>query len=321
MVKPPRKAPQARKVDDTAEAIASFAPPPSWIEPCIPTLVAKPPKGDRWRHEVKWDGYRVCVVIDAGKAKVRTRRGHDWSDKFRPIASAAASLPCHNAIIDGEAVVLDAKGRASFSALQADLAGGGKGALVYAFDCLFLDGRDLRKLPLSERREMLDALLFGRPKSSAILLSEEFEGDGAEFFKTACAHELEGIVSKRVDLPYHSGRSQDWLKVKCVQSDAFVIIGYQPDGRGGIANLKLAVEENGALRYAGAVGTGFSNATMRMLRKVLDPLAEPRSAAAWPKVKGAIWVRPELHAEIAYRGFTTAGELRHASFKGLRGDE
>jgi bifunctional non-homologous end joining protein LigD len=228
--------------------------------------------------------------------------------------------PCHNAVIDGEAVVLDAKGRASFSALQADLAGGGGAALLYAFDCLFLDGRDLRKLPLSDRREALEKLI-GRPKSGAILFSEEFEGDGEEFFKLACAHELEGIVSKRVDLPYLSGRSQDWLKVKCVQSDAFVIIGYQPDGRGGIANLKLAIEENGALRYAGAVGTGFSDATMRMLRKVLDPLAQNRSAVASLKVKGAVWVRPELQAQVAYRGFTTAGELRHASFKGLRDDE
>src|SRR5580692_2727899 len=119
MVKSPRKPPQTRKADQAAETIASFAPPPHWVEPCIPTLVAKPPKDDRWRHEVKWDGYRVCVVIDAGKAKVRTRRGHDWSDKFKPIAAAAAALPCHNAIIDGEAVVLDARGRASFSALRA----------------------------------------------------------------------------------------------------------------------------------------------------------------------------------------------------------
>jgi bifunctional non-homologous end joining protein LigD len=129
------KTAQARKTDQVAETIASFAPPPHWIEPCIPTLVAKPAKGDRWRLEVKWDAYRVCVVIDAGRAKVRTRRGLDWSDKFKATA-AVATLPSQNAVIDGEAVVLDAKGRASFSVLQADLAGGGKGASLYAFDCL-----------------------------------------------------------------------------------------------------------------------------------------------------------------------------------------
>jgi ATP-dependent DNA ligase len=199
MVKPPRKKPQARKADQVAETIASFAPPPHWIEPCIPTLVAKPPKGDRWRHEVKWDGYRVCVVIAACRVIVRTRRGHDWTDRFKPIAEAAAELLCRNAIIDGEAVVLDAEGRASFSALQADLAGGGKRAVLYALDCLFLDGRDLRGLPLTERREALEQLI-GRPKRGPILFSEEFEGDGAEFFNLACAHELEGIVSKRVCL-------------------------------------------------------------------------------------------------------------------------
>jgi bifunctional non-homologous end joining protein LigD len=264
--------------------------------------------------------YRVSVVIASCRATVRTRRGHDWSDKFKSIVEATAALPCRNAIIDGEAVVLDAQGRASFSALQADLAGGGKAAILYAFDCLFLDGRDLRKLPLIERRQALEKLI-GRPKSGSILLSEEFEGDGAEFFKIASAHELEGIVSKRVDLPYRSGRSQDWLKVKCVQSDAFFIIGYQPDGRSGIANLKLAIEENGALRYAGAVGTGFSEATMRMLRKVLDPMSQSRSAVPSLNVKGAVWVRPDVEAQVAYRGFTTAGELRHASFKGLRDDE
>jgi bifunctional non-homologous end joining protein LigD len=187
------------------------------------------------------------------------------------------------------------------------------------FDCLFLDGRDLRKLPLSDRRVALERLI-GRPKSGAILFSEEFEGDGAEFFKLACAHELEGIVSKRADQPYRPGRGQDWLKVKCVQSDAFLIIGYQPDGRGGIANLKLAIEENGALRYAGAVGRGFSEATMRMLRKVLDPLEQKQSAVPSLKVRGAVWVRPDLQAHVAYCGFTTAGELRYASFKGVQDD-
>ncbi len=220
--------------------------------------------------------------------------------------------------------MLDAQGRASFSALEADLAGGGKRAVLYAFDCLFLDGHDLRGLPLSERREALERLI-GRPKSGAILFSEEFEGDGAEFFTLACAHELEGIVSKRADLPYRSGRSQDWLKVKCVQSDAFLIIGYQPDGRGGIANLKLAIEENGALRYAGAVGTGFSDATMAdALRRVLDrPGGRPGAAVPSQGRRGRYWRGPRKLscAAIAYRDFTTAGELRHASFKGLRDDE
>jgi bifunctional non-homologous end joining protein LigD len=171
------------------------------------------------------------------------------------------------------------------------------------------------------RRERRGRFCSVRPKSGAILFSEEFEGDGADFFKLASAHETRGdrLKARRPALSLRS--SQDWFKVKCVQSDAFVIVGYQPDGRGGIANLKLAIEENGALRYAGAVGTGFSVATMGLLRRLLDPLAQKRSAIVSLKVKGAVWVRPELYAVAAYCGFTTAGELRHASFKGLRDDE
>ncbi len=139
-------------------------------------------------------------------------------------------------------------------------------------------------------------------------------------FKIAGERGLEGMVSKRVDRPYRSGRSSDWLKVRCVQSDDFLIIGYQPDGRGGIANLKLAREEGGDLRYAGAVGTGVSVATMRDLLRRLNPLAVKRSPVVGLAVKGAVWTRPELLAEVNYRGLTATGELRHASFKGLRED-
>ncbi|HLH50444.1 MAG TPA: non-homologous end-joining DNA ligase [Roseiarcus sp.] len=298
-----------------------MASPPEWIEPCLPTLVDRPPSGDNWRHEIKWDGYRLCVVVDAGKATVRTRRGHDWTHRFKSIGAAAAALPCRNAVLDGEAVVLDEQGRASFSSLQARLDGESRAEVVlYAFDLLWLDGRDLRSLPLGARRTALEDLI-GKPASGAILLSEEFDGAGDAFLNVARKHGLEGMVSKRLDRPYRSGRSSDWLKVKIVQSDDFLIIGYQPDGRGGIANLKLAREEAGALRYAGAVGTGFSVAVMRDLLKQLKPLAQKTSPVAGLKVKGAVWTRPELRAEVAYRGFTATGELRAASFKGLREPE
>jgi bifunctional non-homologous end joining protein LigD len=201
---PPAK--QARKPTRArtraSEKVAGPASPPDWIEPCSPTLVDRPPVGPNWRHEVKWDGYRLCVVIDGGKATVRTRRGHDWTHRFKSIAAAAAALPCHNAVLDGEAVVLDDKGHASFSALQSRLDGESRAEVVlYAFDLLFLDGRDLRPLPLGERRATLERLI-GRPKTGAILLSEEFDVAGATFFKIACERGLEGMVSKRVDLPY-----------------------------------------------------------------------------------------------------------------------
>ncbi len=248
---------------------------------------------------------------------MRTRRGLDWTKRFPLIANSAAKLNCRNAVLDGEAVVLDAKGRPDFPALQASLAAGGQDAVAYVFDLLFLDGRDLRSLPLSERRNALETLV-GRGEG-AILLSEDVAIDGAEFFKTACDHGLEGIVSKRVDRPYRSGKSGEWLKTKCVQTGIFIIVGYQPDDHGRIANLKVAVEDaDGSLRYAGAVGTGWSESTSLMLKQRLDALAAPRAAVAGVKAKGAVWTTPSLRAEIAYRGRTTAGELRAASFKGVR---
>jgi bifunctional non-homologous end joining protein LigD len=315
---PARKPAQARRA--ASQKVAAIAPPPDWIEPCSPTLVDRPPIGPHWRHEVKWDGYRLCVVIADGKATVRTRRGHDWTHRFKSIAATAAALSCRNAVLDGEAVVLDDKGHASFSALQSRLDGETRAEVVlYAFDLLFLDGRDLRPLPLGERRAALEALI-GKPTTGAIFLSEEFNTDGATFFKIVCERGLEGMVSKRIDLPYRSGRTSEWLKVKCVQSDDFLIVGYQPDGRGGIANLKLAREEGGVLSYAGAVGTGFSVETMRALLKRLGPLAQKRNVVAGIVAKGAVWAKPELRAEVQYRGLTTTGELRHASFKGLRED-
>jgi bifunctional non-homologous end joining protein LigD len=290
--------------------------PPKWIEPCIPTLVEKPPSGPNWRHEAKWDGYRISIVIRERTVKVRTRKGLDWTEKFAAIADAAAKLACSNAIIDGEAVVLDAKGRPDFSALQAAISEGGANIIAYAFDLLFLDGRDLRPQPLSERRQALEELI-GKGEG-AIYLSEQIDADGAAFFKAARAHGLEGIVSKRIDLPYRSGKRSDWLKIKTVQADTFVIVGYMPDGRGRIAHLMLATEEDGELRYVGAVGTGWSEAEGVALKKKLDALSMPQTALKGVKAKGAIWTYPSLRAQVAYRSRTSGGELRQASFKGLR---
>ena len=336
MAKPPRRppAPRARKTDVVADRAASRpvvakpadprqaglfdAPLPKWIKPCLPTLVEKPPVGPQWVHEIKWDGYRVSAYVGGGEATIRTRNGHDWTKRFPTIATAAARLKVRSAVIDGEAVILDEKGRSSFAELQADLdRHGSQRAVLYAFDLLFLDGEDLRKQPLEERRLALAGII---PKRSAILLSEEFTGAGADLFKTACEHELEGIVSKRMDKPYRSGRRTEWLKTKCVQSGTFVIIGYQP-GTGAVrtplANIKVAVFDGTRLRYAGAVGTGFSEQVAVALRTRLDRLTAAKCPVAGLKVAGAVWVAPDLRAEIAYRGVTTAGELRHASYKGL----
>jgi bifunctional non-homologous end joining protein LigD len=293
-----------------------LASPPKWIEPCIPTLIAKPPKGPNWRHEIKWDGYRISIVINDRKAKVRTRKGLDWTEKFWTIADDAAKLKCRNAIIDGEAVVLDDKGRANFSVLQASLADSGENVIAYVFDLLFLDGRDLRALPLGERRKALEKLI-GKG-SGAILLSEQVDADGEAFFATAREHGLEGIVSKRIDLPYRSGRRSDWLRIKSVQADTFVIVGYMPDGRGRIAHLLLAAEEDEELRYVGAVGTGWSEAEGLALKKRLDALTITQAGLEGVMAKGAVWIHPSLGAKIEYRGLTSGGELRQAAFKGLR---
>jgi bifunctional non-homologous end joining protein LigD len=308
----------ARQSAPMAQPPTTLPSPPKWIEPCIPTLIARPPKGPNWRHEIKWDGYRISITVNEGKAKVRTRNGLDWTEKFPAIANDAAELPCRNAFLDGEAVVLDDKGRANFAALQANLSEGGENVIAYVFDLLFLDGRDLRALPLGERRKALENLV-GKG-SSAILLSEQVDADAEAFFATASAHGLEGIVSKRIDLPYHSGKRSDWLKIKTVQADTFVIVGYMPDGRGRIAHLMLASEEDGDLRYVGAVGTGWAEVEGLALKKKLDALSMPQAALAGVKAKGAVWIYPSLRAQIAYRGWTSGGELRQASFKGLRGE-
>ena len=293
-------------------------PLPGWMRPCLPTLVDKPPSGPQWVHEIKWDGYRVSVYVDAGKVTIRTRNGHDWTKRFPAIARAAAALKLRSAVLDGEAVILDERGRSSFAELQADLdRHGSERAVLYAFDLLFLDGEPLWTKPLYERRLILASIVSTR---SAILLSEDYIGDGADLFRLACEQELEGIVSKRLDKPYRGGRSRTWLKTKCVLDGEFVIIGYQP-GSGArqatLGALHVASFDGHALRYVGAVGTGFSEAVAAILRQKLDAIAATGCAVPGLKVKGAVWVAPDFRAAVAYRAVTTAGELRHASFKGL----
>jgi hypothetical protein len=202
-----------------SEKIAPLAGRLEWIEPCLPTLVDRPPVGPKWRHEVKWDGYRLCVVVDRGSSTVRTRHGHDWTHRVKSIAAAAAGLLRQNAMIDGEAVVLDDRGHSNFSALQARLDGESRAEVaLYAFDLLFIDGRDLRPLRLSERRAALEGLI-GRPTSGAINLSEEFDTDGATFFKIAALR----VWSRSVPTPrretqpdrrlHGQGRNIEWREI------------------------------------------------------------------------------------------------------------
>ncbi len=295
---------------------------PSRVEPCVATLVDVPPKGLGWGFEVKWDGYRAALHIERGRVRIFTRGGHDWTSRFPSIAADAPTLGANTAIIDGEAVVLDEKGRSDFGLLQRALGrrpgvhGPGE-ILLFAFDLLYLNGRDLRREPYAERRQLLEQLLAGRDGS--IRLSEEVDANGAEFFRVACELGLEGIVAKRQDKPYHSGRRPEWLKIKCVRRDTFLIVGYEPSSvlHGAVGRLLLAARKGDAFVYIGGCGTGWSHQESAMLREVLNAIPADQPAAAIVR-KGAVFARPLLVADIEYRAWTQDGKLRHPSFKGVR---
>jgi bifunctional non-homologous end joining protein LigD len=261
------------------------------------------------------DSYR------AQRVRIVTRGGHDWTHRFPAIAAAACEIG-GTAILDGEPVVLDKMGRSDFGALQQALGGrGGKRsageAMFYAFDLLYFDGNDLTRLDLSERRQLLEGLL--KDSAGAIRLSEEIEGDGDVLLAAACEHGLEGIIAKRLDAPYHSDRRGDWVKIECIQSDSFFIVGYEPfaDALGGIGRLLLAARKGNDLVYVGGGGTGFKYRETIKLRKDFDTLKTAKAPVPI-KRKSAIWVQPTLIAEIEYRSWTDDGKLRHASYKGLR---
>ncbi|THK38633.1 ATP-dependent DNA ligase [Ensifer sp. MPMI2T] len=294
-------------------------PMPARIDPCLATLVDKPPKGQDWAFEVKWDGYRLAVHIEPSRIRIITRGGYDWTERFPSIADDARRLAVKTAILDGEAVVLDEQGRSDFGMLQRALgrlpSAHEAGAIVlYAFDLLYLDGRDLRPLALHERRRLLEPIVAGR--EGAIRLSEEVQADGEEFFRVACAHGLEGIIAKDREKPYRSGRG-GWLKVTCRRRDSFVIVGYEPSTMPrAIGRLLLAARKGDGLAYVGGCGTGWSHQESVKLRELLDAIRDKPAVSL--RRKGAIFTRPALVAEVEYRAWTDDGKLRHASFKGIR---
>ncbi|GGC76015.1 non-homologous end-joining DNA ligase [Chelatococcus reniformis] len=271
---------------------------------------------------MKLDGYRLCCQAVDGAVTIWTRNGHDWTARFPGIVASLAKLPVHSAVIDGEAVVLDECGVPSFGALQVALGRGSwkaaTDAILYAFDLLHLDGMDLRPWKLSERR---DALFNIVPATLLhIRISEDIEGDPRRIFEAACEHGLEGIISKRQAAPYRSGRTGDWVKTKCISSDTFIVIGYEPASSGvGVGGLRLAERgDDGRLVSVGGVGTGFTRSVAASLGRKLDAIRQPKPAVPGLRSKTVVWVRPELLAEVEYRAKTNDGDLRHASFKGLR---
>jgi bifunctional non-homologous end joining protein LigD len=298
---------------------------PAWVAPQLATLVAAPPAGDDWVHEIKLDGYRILARVERGRARLLTRNRLDWTERFPAVAEAAAALPVKEALLDGEIVVFDAAGVSSFQGLQ-QAAESGRALTYVAFDLLFLDGRDLRAEPLIARKKALARLLRGR--RGRLRYSEHFDAPGQEVYERACKMALEGIVSKRKQAPYAPGRGQSWLKVKCMARQEFVIGGFtDPEGaRADFGSLLLGVHEpDGSLVYSGKVGTGFTHATLETLGRRLRRLEQRASPFApdepRPPARGAHWVKPTLVGEVTFTEWTRDGLLRHPSFQGLRDDK
>ncbi|MCR6727459.1 non-homologous end-joining DNA ligase [Agrobacterium fabrum] len=338
MTKPPRSKPLLRDTEapirskprrkrNPAQPQLLFNPMPDRVEPALAQLKAHPPQGDQWSWELKWDGYRLAVHIEPTGVRILTRGGHDWTHRFPAIAEAARALGPATMIIDGEAVVLDDEGRPDFGLLQKSLGASGKAAgnrasdaILYAFDLMYLDGHDLREMEYRSRRHLLEDTI--KANDGAIRLSETLDADPNVLLEHIRSLGLEGIVGKHLDQPYRSGRAGDWVKVKCIESEAFMVVGYEPSmaSPAGFASLVVAAYRGDELIHVGNVGTGFKEAEMIGLRKMLDKLRWKRKPPPVPFTEKTdiVWVEPTLIAEIEFRAWTADGKLRHASYKGLR---
>ncbi len=299
---------------------------PDFVPVQLATRVKAPPAGDNWLHEIKFDGYRTELRFDRGKVQFLTRRGLDWTDRFAGLVEPATGLRAQSALIDGEVVVLDEHGVSDFGALQEMLGEGKKARLLYyAFDLLHLDGQDLTGLPLERRKAALRDLLSSYGANDSIRYSDHVAATGEEFYSQACRLALEGVISKRRDSLYRSGRGEAWVKSKCVERQEFVIGGWTPpsDRTPSVGNLLLGTYDGDRLTYVGKVGTGFTRTSGADLRKRLDKCKTDKHPfdRKPPDSRDARFVKPELVAEIEYLTMTRDGILRHASFKGLREDK
>ncbi|WP_323687563.1 non-homologous end-joining DNA ligase, partial [Rhizobium sp. AN88] len=321
MTKPPRSKPLLRDTEaplrskprrkrNPAQPQLLFDPMPDRVEPALAQLKAHPPQGDQWSWELKWDGYRLAIHIEPTGVRILTRGGHDWTHRFPAIEQAARALGPATMIIDGEAVVLDDEGRPDFGLLQKSLGASGKtagnrasDAILYAFDLIYLDGHDLRNAEYRSRRHLLEDTLKGH--DGAIRLSETIDANPAILLEHVGSLGLEGIVGKQLDQPYRSGRTGDWVKIKCVKSEAFMVVGYEPSTASpdGFGSLVLAAYRGDELVHVGNVGTGFRQAEMNRLRKMIDRLRWNRKQPPVPYAEKAdiVWVEPTLIAEIEFR--------------------
>jgi bifunctional non-homologous end joining protein LigD len=312
----PKKLPGARK-----------APMPEFVAPQLATLVKEPPTGDEWLHELKFDGYRMLCHLNRGKVRFWSRNGKDWTEKFPNLAKALKSFPAATAILDGEVVVVDKRGRSSFQKLQQSMKGGDSAFVFQIFDLIYLDGFNITRTPLRQRKAILGELLAAGEAKGPLRYSDHVEGNGVQFFKQACEYGIEGIVSKLADSPYESTRNRNWLKTKCIKRQEFVIAGYTPSKKGfpGFGSLILGVYDKGKLVYSGRVGTGFSIKQRLELQKKLNQISQPSMPFAVkpkdPGLRDAHWAKPKLVAEVEFTEWTADGSIRHPSFQGLREDK
>jgi len=283
------------------------------MPPLLLTRVDDPLDGDGWLHEIKYDGYRTQLIKDGDEVGAFTRNGHGWTVKYRTIAEAVAKLPCDRAIIDGEMVVQDERGISDFRALRSAMTSNPRGLILYAFDLLHLDGRDLRNVPLIERRLALQDLIGDHDPQWPIQFSAHHIGDGAAMFEQAKAMELEGIVSKKINSRYVIGRSTAWLRVKCFEEGDFVVVGTE---RGtGPTTALLAREDGDQLEYVGGAMLTLSDKERERFWESMERLKRPRPALRVDKRKGAQWVEPRVHARVQF--LSGKGKLRHATVREL----
>ncbi|WP_238540160.1 DNA ligase D [Pseudomonas sp. GM84] len=311
----------------TDDAVAAALP--EKLSPQLATLVDSSPRSEAWRYEIKFDGYRMLCRVDGDDVRLFTRNGHDWTAKLPKQAAAIASLGLATAWLDGEIVILDENGVPNFQMLQnAFDAGRSQGIVYYLFDLPYLNGADLRQVPVENRRGLLKQI-FDDSTDPLLRFSEDFTEDVDALMNSACQMRMEGLIGKRLGSPYVSRRSDTWVKLKCQHRQEFVIVGYtDPKGaRSGFGALVLAlnVEDSGKLRYAGKVGTGFTESTLATILETLLPLEQKQVPVMNPPKgvdgKGIHWLRPTLLAEVTFAEITSDGVVRHAVFQGIRTDK
>jgi bifunctional non-homologous end joining protein LigD len=284
------------------------------------------PRGPNWLHEIKYDGYRIVARKAGDDITLFSRSGLDWTVRFPAIAKALETLPCDSALIDGEVAFVLPSGITDFKSLQEHIDTPNPAIRYFVFDLPFLNGKDLRKEPLIKRKERLHALMAAKGVSDFLIYSDHVVGSGPAFFEKASAAHLEGIMSKRADAPYRSGRGKSWLKLKCLHTQEFVIGGYAKSvvWERPFSSLLLGTYDGDKLIYAGKVGTGFGAAALTNLAKRFKPLerkSSPFEEVPAAERKGAVWLNPELVCQVAYVEWTRDGRLREPRFEGLREDK